>query len=259
VLLPLARIRHYCAMEAWIVIFVLAVVFAATVAQTVAGIGFALVAVPLFVTVLDVRDAIVLTTLVGAINNTILARTSWRHVPWPTVGPMLAGAIAGMPAGLAVLLLAPPDAIRISVGVATLVMAAAVALGLRFRNASNAAEFGVGAVSGVLNTSVGINGPPVVLYLQGREHAPHEFRGALAVFFFACNVITLAIFAASMIVTREALGLWLAAVPGVAVGSVLGHRLIRAIEPVAFRRLVFAMLVASALSAIGTSLARLAA
>jgi uncharacterized membrane protein YfcA len=237
---------------------IVGIVLVATVAQTVAGFGFALVAVPLFVTALDVRDAIVLTTLVGMINNTILARTSRRHVPWRTVLPMLAGAIAGMPAGLAVLLLAPPDAIRITVGVATLVMAAAVALGLRFRDASVPAEVAVGSISGVLNTSVGINGPPVVLYLQGREHTPDEFRGALAVFFFTCNVVTLAIFFASMIVSRHALALWLAAIPAVAVGSLAGHRLMRAIEPAAFRRLVFVMLVASALTAIGSSLARLA-
>lgn len=245
-------------MDAWIIVFVLAVVLAATLAQTVAGFGFALVAVPLFVTVLDVRDAIVLTTLVGVINNTILARTSWRHVPWPTVAPMLAGAVAGMPVGLAVLLLAPPDAIRIAVGAATLVMAAAVASGLRFRDPSVPAELAVGAVSGLLNTSVGINGPPVVLYLQGRDHPPDEFRGALAVFFFVCNVITLVIFVASLIITRDALVLWLAAIPGVVVGSYAGHRLMRVIEAAAFRRLVFVMLIVSALAAIASSVVRLA-
>jgi uncharacterized membrane protein YfcA len=110
----------------------------------------------------------------------------------------------------------------------------------------------------VLNTSVGVNGPPVVLYLQGREHTPDEFRGALAVFFFTSNVVTLAIFFASMIVSRYALGLWLAAIPAVAGGSLTGHRVMRAIEPAAVRRLVFVMLVASALTAIGSSLARLA-
>ena len=149
---------------------------------------------PLFVAVLDVRDAIVLTTLVGIINNSILAKTSWRLVPWRTVTPMLAGAFAGMPVGLAVLLLAPPDAIRIAVGVVTIAMAFAVAAGLRFADASVPAELLVGGVSGLLNTSVGINGPPVVLYLQGRDHPPGEVRAALAVFFFVCNAITLGIF-----------------------------------------------------------------
>lgn len=237
---------------------VVVIVLVATVAQTVAGFGFALVSVPLLVTVLDVQDAVVLATLVGMINNSIIARTSARHVPWRTVIPLQAGAIAGMPVGVAVLLLAPPDAIRIAVGVATLIMAAAVALGLRIRDASVPAEVAVGAVSGVLNTSVAINGPPVVLYLQGREHSPAEFRGALAVFFLASNIVTVAIFAASMLVARDTLLLWVATIPAIAVGSITGHRLLRAIEPGAFRRLVFILLIASALTAIVSSLARIA-
>ncbi len=244
-------------METGIIIFVVAVVLAATTAQTIAGFGFALVAVPLFVVVLDVRDAVVVATVLGLLNNAIVARTAWRHVPWQAVGPMLAGAFAGMPLGLAVLLFAPEDAIRLAVGVSTLVMAAALASGLRFGDRSIASELGVGLISGALNTSTGMNGPPVVLYLQGRGHSPDEFRGALAVFFFACSVITLAAFFATRIVSGEALALSAAALPAVGAGSLLGHALLRRVEPVLFRRVVFGLLAASALSAVGSSLARL--
>jgi uncharacterized membrane protein YfcA len=245
-------------MDAGVVIFVVVVVLAATTAQTVAGFGFALVAVPLFAVVLDVRDAVVLTSLLGVLNNAILARTAWRHVPWPTVGPMLAGAMAGMPLGLMVLLYAPEDALRLAVGVATLAMAGALAAGLRIGERHLAGEVSVGLVSGLLNTSVGVNGPPVVVYLQGREHAPGEFRGALAVFFFACNVITLGAFLATDVVSADALVLWAAGLPALAAGSALGHVLARRVEPALFRRLVFVLLASSAIAAVASSVARMA-
>jgi uncharacterized membrane protein YfcA len=241
------------------VLFILAVVLVATTAQTVAGFGFALVAVPFFAAVLDVRDAVVLVSLLGLLNNAILTRTAWRHVPWEVVGPMLAGAFAGMPIGLIVLLLAPPDGLRIGVGAVTLAMAAALAAGVRIGRRSVAAEVSAGLVSGLLNTSVGINGPPIVLYLQGREHAPGEFRGAMAVFFFVCNAITLAGFFATGIVSREALTLWAVALPAVGTGSLLGHTLVRRVEPALFRRLVFVLLSASAVSAVASSLVRMLA
>ena len=244
-------------MEPGIVLFILAVVLVATTAQTVAGFGFALVAVPFFAAVLDVRDAVVLVSLLGVLNNAILTRTAWRHVPWEVVGPMLGGAFVGMPIGLVVLLLAPQDALRLTVGVATLTMAAALAAGLRFEHRSLAGEAGAGLISGLLNTSVGVNGPPIVLYLQGREHAPGEFRGAMAVFFFVCNVITLGGFFATGIVSHEALALWAAALPAVAVGSLFGHTLVRRVEPALFRRLVFVLLTASAVSAVASSLVRM--
>jgi uncharacterized protein len=244
-------------MELWIAVFVVAVVLVAATVQTVAGFGFALVTVPLFVAVLDVQDAVVLTTLVGIINNTLLAQRSWRHIPWPTVGPMLAGAFAGMPMGLMVLLYAPPDALRIAVGVSTIVMAAALALGLRIPDRTITGEVAVGLASGVLNTSIGMNGPPVVVYLQGREHTPGEMRGALAIFFFVCNVATLGIFAASLTITRTSLALWPLTLPAVGVGSLVGARLAANIGAARFRRLVFALLAASAVSAIASSFVRL--
>jgi hypothetical protein len=136
-------------------------------------------------------------------------------------------------------------------------MAAALVAGVRFERRSVAGEVGVGLVSGLLNTSVGVNGPPIVLYLQGRDHAPGEFRGALAVFFFVCNAITLAGFFATGIVSREALALWAVALPAVATGSLLGHVLMRRVEPALFRRLVFVLLSASAFSAVASSLVRM--
>jgi len=246
-------------MDPWIVAFAVAIVLIASTAQTVAGFGFALIAAPALITVLDVRDAVVLVTLLGWINSTLVARQAWSSVPWRTVSWMLAGALAGMPLGLAVLLFAPEDALRLGVGVSTAVMAAALAAGLRFERGGIGSELAVGMVSGVLNTSTSMNGPPVVLYMQGRGHPPDEFRGGLAVFFFACSLITLAAFAAAGVISGAAMALSGAALPSVLAGSWAGHRLLRRVDPDLFRRIVFALLVASALSAIGTSLVRLAA
>ncbi len=245
-------------MEWTLIAFVVTVVLVASTAQTLVGFGFALIAVPFFVAVLDVKDTVALTTLLGLVNSALVARHAWRHVPWRTVSWMLAGSLVGMPVGLAVLLFAPEDALRLGVGASTLVMAAALASGVRLGDSSIARELGVGLLSGVLNTSTSMNGPPVVLYLQGLEHPPQSFRGGLAVFFTAVSVMTLAAFLATGVVTLFAAGLAAAALPAVFAGSFAGHALLTRVDPVLFRRLVFALLVAAALSAVGSSIARMA-
>lgn len=237
--------------------FVVAVVLLASTAQTLVGFGFALVSVPVFVTVLDVKDTVVLATLLGLLNSAIVARHAWSHVPWRTVSWMFAGSLAGMPFGLAVLLFAPEDALRFGVGVTTIVMAAALASGLRLGDSSLGRELGVGVVSGVLNTSTSMNGPPVVLYLQGLGYPTQTFRGGLGAFFTAVGVLTFFAFLATGVVTWLAVGLAASAVPSVFVGSLAGHALLRRVEAAPFRRLVFAMLIAAALSAVGSSLARM--
>jgi uncharacterized membrane protein YfcA len=240
------------------VLVVMAVVLVAGTSQTVAGFGFALIAVPCFVAVLDVRDAVALTSLLAVVNSGVLARTAWRHVPWATIGPMLAGAVAGMPLGLAVLLFAPEDAIRLAVAGSTIVLAAALALGLRIGDRHTPSEVGVGIVAGVLSTSTGTNGPPVVLYLQGREHPPLEFRAGLAAFFTVSGLVSLAAFAGTGVVTRDALVLAAYSLPVVAVGSALGHWLAPRIEPAVFRLIVFALLILSATVAATTAIVRIA-
>jgi uncharacterized membrane protein YfcA len=240
------------------VIVVIAVVLIAGTAQTVTGFGFALIAVPCFVAVLDVRDAVALTSLLALVNSGVLARTAWRHVPWATIGPMLAGAVAGMPLGLAVLLFAPEDAIRLAVAGSTIALAAALALGMRIGDRHTPSEIGVGVVSGILSTSTGTNGPPVVLYLQGREHPPIEFRAGLATFFTVSGAVSLAAFAGTGVLTQDALVLALFGLPVVAVGSALGHWLAPRIEPAVFRRIVFALLVLSAAVAATTAIVRIA-
>jgi uncharacterized protein len=243
-------------MDPALAVFVIAVVLLAATTQAVTGFGFALVAMPLFVILLDVRDAVVLTALLALVNAILMAVRGRADVPWSTVGPLLAGAVAGMPFGLAVLLLVPADALRAGVGVVTLVMVAALVRGLRFGTRSTRSELAVGGAAGVLTTSTAVNGPPVVLYLQGREHAPDEFRAALAVFFTASGAISSTIFAASGVMTPHAVALWAIAVPFVFIGNGAGRRLAGLLKAEVFRRVVLVLLVASACSALGAAIAR---
>jgi hypothetical protein len=233
-------------MDGATVAYVVGVVVIAVAIQAVAGFGFALIAMPLLVLVLDVRVALVLATLISLTNTSVLAYTHRQHVPWGAVGPMLAGAVAGMPFGLALLLVAPADFMKLLVGVSTVAMTLVLLAGLRFRSRSTASELGVGAVSGALNTSTGINGPPVVLYLQGREHPPAEFRGGMAAFFVGSSAVALASYAVTGVMTVDALVLFAASLPGVAVASWAGHRIGDRVQPEVFRMLVFGLLFALA-------------
>jgi hypothetical protein len=125
-------------------------------------------------------------------------------------------------------------------------MALALLRGVRFGSRSTASELVVGGVSGALNTSTGINGPPVVLYLQGREHPPPEFRGGMAAFFVGSGVLALVSYSVTGVISWEAIALFLVSLPVVGAASWVGHHAGDRVEPVLFRRLVFGLLFALA-------------
>ena len=246
------------AMDPAVLAFVIAVLLVAAAAQTVAGFGMALVAVPFLVTVLDVKDAVVIVAIASMLNTALVARSVWRHIPTSTVTTLLLGSFAGMPFGLLFLLFMPQDALRLTVGIAAILMTAAIVLGLRWGGRARTGELFAGAISGALNTSTGMNGPPVVLYLQSRAIPTAEFRGALSSFFFLSGAATLITFAFTGVISLDALAMGAACLPAVLAGNWTGHQLLGRLDELTFRRIVVLLLIATALSAIGTSVARIA-
>ena len=246
-------------MPAGVIVLVLAVLLGASVAQTVAGFGFALIAMPFLITVLDVKDAIVVVSVGAFLNSTLVARATWDDIPRGPVARMLLAAFVGMPLGLAVLLLAPEDTLRIIVAVSSIAMALALVAGLRFGGSDRVGEAVAGGISGVLSTSTGMNGPPIVLFLQDRGYARDAFRGALSSFFFGTGIVSFALLALSGVVDRSAMLLGLASVPAVLLGNAGGARLAGRLQPAVFRLLVLGLLVLTSLVALGVTVGRIVA
>lgn len=227
------------------------VILLAAVAQSVSGFGFALVSVPLLTVTTDPRTAVVVTALAG-IGLTLTAAARERaHAQWRTAGLLTAAAVLGMPVGLLVLALAPD---RLLAGLIAVVVLGCVLLVWRnVRMHTGPAAVGVvGVVSGVLATSTGTNGPPLVAAFQALGYAPRAFRATLAATFAGSGVIGLAGFVLTGQVTGTTLRLAAAGLPAVLLGWWVGNRIFARVNPATFRRIVLVGLVASA----GTALAR---
>ncbi len=209
--------------------------------QTVAGFGFALLAVPLLSLVLSPIEAIATCAILGVSNAAIVAAGSVRDVPWKLVLLLLAGSVLGMPFGLKILLGFPPDTLRLLVGVVAVSMALAIAFGARWQHRRRSSLL-AGFVSGVLSTACGLNGPPIVLHLQAAGITTSRFRAAISTFFLLNGVFSLTAFSVSGVLDRPALERAAVALPMLLAGNWLGHRLVPRLDPASFRVLVLLLL-----------------
>ena len=239
------------------VLVVIGVALLASMAQSVTAFGFALISVPCMVLVLDVKDTVVVVSLLSLATEVLLAFRVWAHVQWPTVLRLAVGSWIGMPFGLLVLLGVPEEGLRLIVGLAAVVLAGALAAGMRITARGTPVEIAVGITSGVLATSTSISGPPVVAYLVGRGDARDEFRGVMAIYLLIGSVAAVAIFFIAGVVTRDAVLLALVGLPAILVGSVIGNWLASRIDAALFRRIVIALLMATALVGVALSIQRL--
>lgn len=238
----------------WAVVFGAAVL--ASTAQTVAGFGFALIAVPLFVMVLTVPEAVGTVALLSFVNVVTVARSVRGHVPWPTVRFLLLGSLCAMPFGLSLLLSVSGDTLRIVVSSVSIFMAIAIGLGFTIRVARPGGAFGVGIVSGLLCTSVAINGPPVVLFLQAQRFSPEVFRAGISTFFMLNGIVSISLLVWAGVVNLESVRTGATVLPALLVGYWLGHRLLPRFSAETFRRFVLALLVLSASTSLLDSLVR---
>ncbi len=236
---------------------VIGVALLASLAQGVTAFGFALISVPFLVLVLDVKDAVVIVSLLALSSEVLLAFRVWNDVHWRTVGTLMVGSWIGMPLGLLVLLRVPDEVLRLVVGLAAIVLAGALAAGMRITARGLRTEFAVGALSGILQTSTSISGPPIVAYLVGRGHDRDEFRGVMALYLLAGSIVAVGIFVVAGVVTRDVVLLALVGLPAVLIGNTSGNWLASRIDAAIFRRIVIALLMATALSGVGFSIQRL--
>ena len=224
-----------------IVVTAVAVLLASCTLSTV-GFGFALLAVPLVSLVAPAEDAVVLAVTLALVTTVVQATHERAHRDGTAATRMLVGAAVGAPLGLAVLAVFTSRQLQFAlVGVIAAFLVVSVR-GWRLQHDSPAIEVGAGFASGVLNTAVATNGPPLVMALHARHLPAPSFRSTLAIVFAVSNAIAAALFAVSGRYDREVLELvGVSVVPMVAgylAGTVLRHRF--GVE--GFRRLVLGLL-----------------
>lgn len=217
---------------------VLLAVMAGTLAQSVSGIGFALVCAPLLVAALGPQDGVRLAVLLSLVLNVVLLSRFWRDVdPRPTVlllvpsvlaTPLLALLARDLPARVAALL----------AGSVVLVGVALLASGLRWRAARGpAGAVAAGVLGAGTNVLASVAGPVVALWAANADWPPRVQRASLQAYFLGLNSVALP----ALGMPRVTAPLLAGCLAALAAGAVLGVPLARRVGESAARRTTLAL------------------
>lgn len=224
-----------------------AVSVVAGVVRGFTGFGSAMLMAPPLAALYTPAVAIPMITLMEfGVGLTLLPRAA-PVAKWPTVVRLAAAALLGIPLGAALLVTVPAGIMRWAISVAIVLAVALLALGIgRKGEATPAGTYVTGALSGLTSGSVGMGGPPVVIYyLAGRDPAA-EIRASLICFFIATSVIQTVTYALSGILTVDNGIKGLVLLPSFVAGSVLGARLFRGSREQVYRRAAMGLVAAVA-------------
>lgn len=225
-------------------------IFSAAFVQVIAGFGFALLCMPIMTLAVPVEQAVVVSTLLSMLT------TSWQswHLRADAVRPLVrrisVAAYLGMPLGLVILNVVDDRALKIVLGFAVLIATGLLARRINLSHVGSHMDYGAGFLSGVLNTSLSTNGPPLVFDLQARHLGAHEFRATISAVFAISNIGGLTLFILDGKITRDGLIASAIALPAWGVGQLLGWPVRRHVHGERFRRLVLVLLLAAGVTTI---------
>jgi uncharacterized membrane protein YfcA len=224
----------------------------ASLSRGYSGYGFSALLVASWTLVTDPVMAIALALMLEVAASIIQAPSIWRYVPWRRVGLLFAGALAGSPLGVQLLVHAPREPLRL--GIAAFVLASSLALlgGCRLTRQANAGDTAaVGVVSGIANGAVGMGGLPVALFLTAGGDEPARIRAAGIAYIFTLDLFGLLLLGWEGLVETQTFVTAAWSLPVLVAGLWLGARQFLGASPESFRRSILWLLILLALLGIG--------
>ena len=163
------------------------------VAQTATGFGFSLVSAPFLVAAYRAPAGVQLTVVLSVVVNLSVLAREHRGVDFRAVWLMFVPAVAAAVPVAYALRRSSPGPATVVAGVICLAGVVALARGREFQGVTGrAGTLAVGALSGGMNATAGMSGPPVVLFAFNARWPLAMARPTMQLFFLGLNVVTIA-------------------------------------------------------------------
>jgi len=173
-----------------LIVWVLAIIFLATLIRSAFGFGEALVAVPLLALFIPVEIAAPLAVLVSITVAGIVLVQDWHHVHVDSAWRLILATLPGIPLGLLMLSSVAEHIVKAVLAIVIIGFSAYCLVRrtpFELKDDRLAWLFGLGA--GVLGGAYGMNGPPLVIYGALRRWSAERFRATLQGYFLPASLV----------------------------------------------------------------------
>ena len=222
--------------------FVLAIVFVATVIRSAFGFGEALIAVPLLLLCMPLRVAAPLAVLLSIAIAAVVVAQDWRHIHLRSAAGLLVATVFGIPLGLLMLTNVHQELVKAGLGILIMLFAAYLLVAsdaLRLEHEHRGLLLLSGFLAGILGGAYGMNGPPLVIYGSLRRWSPQHFRATLQAYFLPASMLGMIGYWSAGLWTRTVTHEFLISVPVILPAVFLGRAINHRFSGTAFLKYVY--------------------
>lgn len=226
-----------------IAVFIM-IILIASILQTSTGFGFSILATPFLLLIFEPAEAIQINLVLSLVISAALIRTIRQDIDYPVLRRFISGSVIGLFIGIGIFLIADIDGLKRVIGI--IILTLTLLLLFKFRIArKRGRDFFAGGIAGSLTTSIGMPGPPLLLYFSGTDSLKEKVRGttlAFYLFIYAVSLLIQVVFAGTVPAVWTA-SLW--GLPLVFIGLYIGQMLFRYINQKGFRIFTYIILAAT--------------
>lgn len=222
------------------------IVFFASILQAATGFGFAIMSIPFYLLILEPHDAIQLNILLSFIICLIVSYRIRHRIDKGILIRLIKGSLIGALPGIALFTFLDEQPLKIFISIIILISAALLITKIKLKE-SKTKQLIAGAFSGLLNTSTGMGGPPLMIYFLGAKTDKAIIHAATNAYFVFIAIIS---FLLQIIVHPVSKSVWTAAlwsIPFLLAGMFLGQWLFAKINQQLFLKIIYLLLIVSGL------------
>lgn len=211
----------------------------ASLIQGITGFGFALIAVPLLsLFIPELRNITPIIVIYSLLTNVIIVYKSRHYIDLKKIIPLIIFGIIATPIGTYILLYVNVSTLKIIIGLIITITAFAMLKNFKIKIKNQGISYGiVGLLSGFLNGSTGLSGPPVVLFLTNQNTDKDVFRANLTFYGIATNIFAIILFIAEGIINTSVINFTILYLPALIIGVFGGIILSAKINETLFKKL----------------------
>jgi uncharacterized protein len=222
---------------------ILAIALLSGTARGFSGFGSALIFMPLASSMAPPRLVAALLLIIDFVAAAPLLPNAWAKADRKATAIIVAGALIGVPLGTYFLNVLDPVTTRWIISGFVTALLLLLLSGWRYRGRDHVTlSVGIGALSGFCSGLAQTGGPPIVGYWLGRPIASQVARANILLFFGASDFFSVVSYAASGLITLDAVKFSLVVGPVYAIGVRLGASLFGHASETLFRGICYALI-----------------
>ena len=228
------------------IVFGMLIVLVAGFIQGLTSFGLSIVAIPLLIRLFPLREVVPTIVVLALLTNTLILISARKEIKFKKFVPLVLMGILFLPVGAYSLNHLNPDYLKLCFGILITVFSLLLILKKTFPIKHEKIGFIItGSLSGFLNGSLSLSGPPVVLFLSNQGIDKGTFRANITLYFLILNIIAIIVFLATGLMNRVVGERILYLAPALVVGVLAGIKISKGLGDDTFRKVVLILLLMS--------------